>query len=79
MIVYRNDIMIHSHTLVKCIALVREVLTYLTKYCIKAKCAKCTWACRKVDFCGFDIHMDSIQAQKHKTCAVSDWAQPGNN
>ena len=71
--------MIHSHTLVEYIVHVREVLTLLTKHCIQAKCAKCAWACRKVHFCGFDIDMDSIQVQKHKTCAVSNWAQSENS
>ena len=58
---------------------VREVLTLLTEHGLKAKRAKCAWACQKVDFCGFDIDKDGIHAQEHKTCAVMDWPQPENS
>jgi len=78
-IVYLDDIMIHRHTLAEHVVHVREVLTLLAEYSLKAKCAKCAWACQKVDFCGFDIVQDGIHAQTHKTRAVMDWPQPENS
>jgi len=78
-VVYLDDIMIHSRTLVEHVVHVREVLTLLMDHGIKAKRAKCAWACQKVDFCGFDIDKDGIHAQEHKTCAVMDWPQPENS
>jgi len=55
-----------------------KCLPFLTEHGLKAKRAKCAWACQKVDFCGFDIDKDSIHAQEHKTSAVMDWPQPEN-
>jgi hypothetical protein len=78
-VVYLDNIMIHSCTLAEHIVHVREVLTLLTEHGLKAKRAKCTCACQKVDFCGFDIDKDGIHAQEHKTCAVMDWPQPENS
>jgi len=78
-VVYLDDIMIHSRTLAEHGVHVREVLTLLTEHGLKAKRAKCSWACQKVDFCGFDIDKDGIHAQEHKTRAVIDWPQPENS
>jgi len=75
-IVYLDNIMIQSLTLVEHVVHVREVLTLLTEHGPKAKCVKCTWACQKVDFCGFDIGKDGTHAQEHKTHAVMDLPQP---
>jgi len=49
-VVYLDDIMIHSRTLAEHVVHVREVLTLLTEHGLKAKRAKCAWACQKVDF-----------------------------
>ena len=78
-ILYLYDIMIHSRTLVEHVVHVREVLTRLTEHGPKAKCAKCPWACQKVDFCGVDIEEDGIHTQEHKTREVMDWPQPENS
>jgi len=75
-IVYLDDIIIHSRTLAEHVGHIREVLTLLTEHALKAKRAKCARACQKVNFCGFDIHKDGIHAQEHKTRAVMDWPQP---
>jgi len=78
-LIYLDDIMIHCRTLAVHVVDVGEVLTLLTEHGLKAKHAKCTWACQNVDFCGFDIDKDSIHAQKHKTRAVMDLPQPENS
>jgi len=70
---------IYSHTLAEHVVHVRDVLTLLTEHDLKAKLAKCSRACQKVDFCGFDIDKDGIHSQEHKTCAVMDWPQPENS
>jgi hypothetical protein len=44
-VVYLDDIMIHSRTLAEHVVHVREVLTLLTEHGLKAKRAKCAWAC----------------------------------
>ena len=75
-IVYLDNIMIQSLTLVEHVVHVREVLTLLTEHGLKAKRVKCTWACQKVDFYGFDIGKDGTHAQEHKTHAVMDLPQP---
>jgi len=71
--------MIHSHTLAEHVIHVRDVLTLLTEHGLKAKRAKCAWACQKVDFCSCDIEKDGINAQQHKSRAVMDWPQPENS
>jgi hypothetical protein len=78
-VVYLDDIMIHSRTLLEHIVHICEVLTLLTEHCLTAKCAKCAWACQTVDFCGFDIDKDGMHAQEHMTRAVMDWPQPENS
>ena len=78
-VVYLDDIMIHSCTLAEHIIHVREVLPSLTAHGLIANCAKCACAFQKVDLCGLDIDMDGIHAQEHKPCAVMDWPQPENS
>ena len=78
-VVYLNDIMIHSRTLVHRVVHVREVITLLMDHGLKAKSAKCARACQKVDLCGFDLEKDGIHAQEHKTRAVIHWPQPENS
>ena len=77
--IYLVDIMIHSLTLAEHVVHVREVLTLLTDHGLKAKRAKCAWACQKVYFSGFVIDKDGIDAQEHSTHAVIDWPQPENS
>jgi hypothetical protein len=78
-VVYRDNIMIHSRTLAEHVVDVRKVLTLLTDHDPKAKRAKYTWASQKVDFCGSEIDKDNIHAQEPKTCAEMDWPQPENS
>jgi len=78
-VVYLDDIMIHSHTLAEHVVHVREVLTLLTEHGLNAIRAQCACACQNVDYCGFDIANDSIRGQEHKPCAVIDWPQPENS
>jgi len=78
-VVYLDDIMIHCGTLADHVIPVCEVLTLLREYGLKAKHAKCTWACQKVDVSGFDIDKHGNHAQDHKTLAVMDSPQPENN
>jgi len=77
--IYLDHIVIHSRTRADHVVHVREVLTYLTEHGVKSKFAKYTWACQKVEFCGFDIIKYTIHAQEHKTRAVMDWPLPENS
>jgi hypothetical protein len=78
-VIYLDNIIIHSCTLAEHVVHVREVLTLLTEHGIMAKRVKCAWACQKVDFGSFDIDKNCIHAQKDKTCTVMDWPQPENS
>jgi len=78
-VVYLDNMIILSRTLGEHVIHVREVLTFLTEYGLKAKRVHCAWACPKVDFSGFDIYKGSIHAQEYKTHAVMDWPQPENS
>jgi len=78
-LMYVDDIMIHSRTLAEHVVHVRTVLTLLTEHAVKAECSKCAWAGQKVDFCDFDIDNDGIHAQQRKTCTAMDWPQPENS
>jgi DNA-binding HxlR family transcriptional regulator len=66
-VVNLDVIMIHRHTQAEHVVHVRQVLTLLAEHSLKAICAKCAWACRKVDFCGFHIDKDSIHTQQCKS------------
>jgi len=78
-VVYLDEIMIHSRTCGQHVVHVHEVVTSLTEHGLKAKHGKCAWACQKVNFCGFDIDRDRIHTEEHKTGAVTDWPQPENS
>jgi len=78
-VLYLDDISIHSRTVAEHVVHDCEVLSLLTEYGLKAKCAKCAWACQKVHYCGLDIAKDGIHAQEHTTHAVMDWPQPDNS
>jgi hypothetical protein len=75
-VIFLDIIMIHSHTLAEHIVQGREVFTLLTEPGLKAKQAKCSWACQKVNCCSIHIDNDGIHAQSHKMCEVIQWPQP---
>ena len=78
-IIYLDNIIIHSCTLAEHIVHAREVLTLLTEPGLKAKQAKCSWACQKGNCCSIHIDNDGIHAQRYKTCVVMDWPHPENS
>jgi hypothetical protein len=78
-ILYLDDVMIHSCTLAEHVIHVRQVLTLLTVHALKAKNDKCASACQKVYLCGIYIYKDGFHAHEYKTCTVINRLQPDNN
>jgi len=70
---------IQCRTLEEYMVHVRQVLTILTAHRNKPKHAKCTWACPKVNFCGFGLDKDGLHTHELMTHAVMDWPQPENS
>jgi len=79
MVMYLDNKMNHSRTLVDHVIHVRDQHTFPKEHGLKVKRAKCAWACQKFNFCGFDIDKDNIHAQEHKTRAVMDRPAPENS
>jgi len=65
-VLYPDNIMIHSDTLLERVVHVPDVLTLLTDHGLKAKHAKCAYAGQNVHSSSIDIDLDGIHTQEHK-------------
>ena len=75
-IVYLDDILVFSNTLIEHQAHVIEVLKRLRQYGLYAKHEKCRFSASEVDFLGFIIGHNGIQMDPKKVQAVTDWPRP---
>jgi hypothetical protein len=77
-IIYLDDIIIHSLTLAKHLVHVHEVLTLLGVHSLNTKYATHAWTQQTVNLCRFKINKDGIHAREVNTCAVMDFPLPEN-
>ena len=77
-IVYFDDIMIHSKSFDEHPNHIHQVLAVLREEKLYGNIAKCTFCTDRVVFLGFVISADGIQVDEEKVKAIKDWPTPLN-
>ncbi len=75
-IVYIDDILIYSRSLVEHRHHVVEVLQRLREYQLYLKAEKCTFHQPSVQFLGYNIDSSGIQMDERKLEAITTWTEP---
>ena len=77
-LVYLDDILIHTDSWPKHIQILREVLLRVQKYNLQLQFKKCKWGATTLRFLGFMILEKRIQLDPAKTRAVAEYPKPSN-
>ena len=75
-IVYLDDILIHTSTWVEHLQVLREVLTCVQRYRLQLQWKKCRWGSTRLHFLGYVISSDGVQMNLEKTKAVQKFPRP---
>jgi len=77
-VVYFDDILIYSKTLLEHVEHVRSVLTTLRNEELYANLNKCCFCMEKVNFLGFIVGKNGVEVDIEKVKAIRDWPTPTN-
>ena len=75
-IVYLDDILVHTSTWAEHLQVLREVLTCVQRYRLQLQWKKCRWGSTCLRFLGYVISSDGIQMDPEKTEAVQKFPRP---
>lgn len=75
-LVYLNDILIHTETMAEYIKLVRGVLKKLWAAKLYAKLPRCKFHQSKIDYLGYYISHEGIEMDPQMVQAVLEWTPP---
>lgn len=75
-LVFMDDILVHSSTLEKHVGLLRQVLQLLTDHGLKVKLSKCSFAQQQINYLGHQISSAGVATGDEKIQAVRDWPRP---
>ena len=75
-VVYFDDILIYSKCQDDHVMHVRLVLAKLREEKLFANLKKCSFCMDKVNFLGFIVSSQGVEADKEKVKAISDWPKP---
>jgi hypothetical protein len=75
-VVYLDDILIHSRAGEDHERIVRELLALLRQHKLKLKASKCEFFKPAVEFVGFYVDADGLHVEEAKVRAIKDWATP---
>ena len=78
MVVYINDILIHSANVNEHLTHVQEVLKCLQQHHLFTNLWKCTWNTDHIEFLGYIISSTGVQMDPGKVMAITQWATPHN-
>ena len=78
LVVYLDDILIHTQTWSEHIEVVAEVFRRLQTYNLKIQFKKCKWAKSSLKFLGFIISADGIKMDPAKVLAIDSFPKPMN-
>jgi hypothetical protein len=76
--VYIDDILIFSKTEEDHLIALRNVMSKLCEYSLKASLSKCEFFSLQVTFLGFDITKDGLKMNSKKLNTIADWPFPSN-
>ena len=77
-LVYLDDILIHTPKWEQHIHILREVLHRIQKYNLQLQWKKCQWGATTLKFLGFIISATGINMDPAKIKAITDYLQPAN-
>jgi hypothetical protein len=77
-LVFFDDIMVYSKTLVEHTGHLQQVLQLLTQDNWQVKLSKCSFAQRKVDYLGHVISENGVSIDPMKTVAIQQWPSREN-
>ena len=77
-LVYLNDILIHTPKWEQHIHIMRVVLHRIQKYNLQLQWKKCQWGATTLKFLGFIISATGISMDPAKIKAITDYQQPAN-
>ena len=77
-VVYLDDVLIHSKSLQEHKLHVHRVLTKLREHKFYAKLSKCALFQRKLTYLGHTVSREGLQVDPDKVKAVQDWKEPSN-
>lgn len=77
-LVFMDDILIHSEDLDTHKQLLTQVLQLLNQYGLKAKRTKCTFGQQKISYLGHIISEGGVATDNKKVQAVQEWPVPTN-
>ena len=75
-VVYFDDILIYSKSLIDHVQHLRSVLDVLRNEKLYANLQKCTFCTNKVVFLGFVVSADGLEVDKEKVKAIEEWPRP---
>jgi len=75
-LVFFDDILIHSASLAEHLHHVRAVLTVLHQHWLFVKCSKCAFSVDSISYLGHIISATRVAMDPEKVQAVVDWPQP---
>ena len=75
-LVFFDDILVYSKSLVEHISHLKTVLEVLTKEKLFAKKSKCVFACEEVEYLGHLISGEGVRTDPRKTMAMQQWPTP---
>ncbi|KAH9184555.1 hypothetical protein AeNC1_013469 [Aphanomyces euteiches] len=78
-VVYLDDICVHSKHLNEHVNHLRCVLEVLRKEKLYARIEKCAFAVPKVDFLGHTMSAEGLQVHSNKVRAIEKWSSPTNH
>ncbi|KAL0442643.1 UNVERIFIED_CONTAM: Retrovirus-related Pol polyprotein from transposon [Sesamum latifolium] len=77
-VVYLDDIIIYSRTLVEHVEHLRQVLARLREYELYAKVLKCSFAQETISFLGHIVDRGRIRMDPKKVQAIEEWKPPSD-
>ena len=75
-LVFIDDILVHSATLKQHCERLREVFQLLDKHQLKIKMSKCTFARPSLLYLGHEISGDGVRTDQKNIAAVAKWPTP---
>lgn len=77
-LVFIDDILIHSATLERHIQLMRQVFQLLNEHQLKIKLSKCSFARTNLTYLGHEISEEGVRTDGKNVAAVQKWPTPTN-
>ena len=75
-LVFMDDILVHTKTMSEHLVLLRQVLQRLQEHDLRVKLSKCAFAQQEISYLGHKISKDGVATLDEHIKAVQTWEQP---